>query len=455
MKKITQILINLALFLMNALKITWLAISGLFIFVYKPVRLILKFFYHLFVLPIYRFYLLVTKRSGLGKDRGQKLIKFLLLNKRLLHILVVGLFVIMIYNNLTMANRDLSAEDVVGKTMLAKLVSDEFLTADEMIEETRPTINIAKHNYFDKRMVTSAKGSIHTKTNPEEDVLIDSVFVLDEEDTNVRNTERTIPTRTETISYEVAVGDTLSSIANKFGISISTILWENSLTAKSYIRPGDKLAILPVSGVSHKIVRGESLKSIAKKYGVDEEDLLAINKVGANIKIGKTLIIPGGRPLSEGVSIARTTTPTRRTDTGRVSTANLSEPKESAGRVSGAKMNWPTTGYRITQYYSWRHNGLDIANKIGTPIYAADDGVVETAGWNSGGYGNQIVINHGGGKKTRYGHLSAFSVRVGQEVEKGQYIAAMGSTGHSTGPHIHFEVMFSGRRYNPLNYVAY
>jgi murein DD-endopeptidase MepM/ murein hydrolase activator NlpD len=109
-------------------------------------------------------------------------------------------------------------------------------------------------------------------------------------------------------------------------------------------------------------------------------------------------------------------------------------------------------GVRITQYFSWSHHAVDIANHVGTPIYAADAGVVETEGWGRG-YGNQIVIDHGGGKKTRYGHLSKFYVSKGQEVEKGETIAAMGSTGNSTGPHLHFEVMINGTKYNPLNYV--
>jgi murein DD-endopeptidase MepM/ murein hydrolase activator NlpD len=117
-------------------------------------------------------------------------------------------------------------------------------------------------------------------------------------------------------------------------------------------------------------------------------------------------------------------------------------------------MIWPTPGRRITQYYSWSHQGLDIGDKIGTPLYAADDGVVIIAqgGWN-GGYGNTILLDHGGGKRTRYGHASKLFVKVGDEVKKGETIAAMGSTGRSTGPHLHFEVLVNGTRYNPLNYI--
>ena len=128
--------------------------------------------------------------------------------------------------------------------------------------------------------------------------------------------------------------------------------------------------------------------------------------------------------------------------------------KTSAPKVSGNKMAWPTNGHTITQYFSWRHPGVDIANHIGTPVYAADSGVVLIAqGGYNGGYGNTIVIDHGGGKKTRYGHASRLLVKPGQVVEKGEEIMLMGSTGRSTGPHLHFEVIINGAKYNPLSYV--
>jgi len=115
-------------------------------------------------------------------------------------------------------------------------------------------------------------------------------------------------------------------------------------------------------------------------------------------------------------------------------------------------MIWPTQGYRITQYYSWRHFAVDIANKRGTPIYATDTGVIQYVGWSIG-YGYNIIIDHGGSKKTRYAHLSKFYVKTGQKVGKGESIGAMGSTGWSTGPHLHFEVIINGRKHNPLNYI--
>ncbi|MDD4271639.1 MAG: M23 family metallopeptidase, partial [Patescibacteria group bacterium] len=130
---------------------------------------------------------------------------------------------------------------------------------------------------------------------------------------------------------------------------------------------------------------------------------------------------------------------------------DLLKPKDSRPTASN-KLAWPTVGARLTQYFSWRHYAIDIANKTGTPIYACDAGVVEVAGWGTG-YGNQIVIDHGGGRKSRYAHMSKFYVGKGEVVKKGEAIGLMGSTGWSTGPHLHFEYIINGVKYNPLNYL--
>ena len=160
------------------------------------------------------------------------------------------------------------------------------------------------------------------------------------------------------------------------------------------------------------------------------------------------IVIPDGKKIASA-----TVTKPKTTSSYRLSSIVKDLVKPSAAKPAGNKMQWPTVGYRITQYYSWRHTGLDIGNKVGTPLYAADSGVVEKAGWNSGGYGNMVLINHGGGIKTRYAHASKLYVKVGDHVSKGEAVAAMGSTGRSTGPHIHFEVIINGRLLNPLNYI--
>jgi LysM repeat protein len=263
-------------------------------------------------------------------------------------------------------------------------------------------------------------------------------------------TEKTILPREKIVYYEVMPGDTVSTIAQQFDISVNTVLWENNLNAYSLIRPGDKLAILPMSGITHKVAKGDTLSSISKTYDIDQKDIMEANQISdpSQISVSEILLIPGGKKQSYASSQAKTTSGYNIIKDIIVN--QISKPKSAT--PTGNKMQWPTVGSRITQYYSWRHAAIDIANKTGTPIYAADAGTVEYVGWGSG-YGNEIIINHGGGKKTRYAHLSKFYCKTGDKVSKGETIGAMGSTGWSTGPHLHFEVIINGTKYNPLNYV--
>ena len=353
----------------------------------------------------------------------------------------------------------------ISKTILANLIPNGF--SDQPIEEL----------ITDSSLSSDLLNSRTTKENPNLcslDKLDELNNKLDDYDTgfsflddtgdlaikpilfgdydNSEDSNNGIKPRTSTIYYTVENGDTVSSIARRFGISVNTILWANNLGAASFIRPGDRLMILPYSGVLYTVKSGDTLAKIALKYGVEIEKILSCNDLGAHLKIDQKLIIPGAKKIIEQIASRRTTSNTSY-NSGLSVIQGLIKPS-SIKVPSGSKMVWPTAGHRITQYFSWRHNGIDIGNKVGTPIYAADDGIVEIAagGWN-GGYGNTILLNHGGGKKTRYGHASKLYVRAGEAVEKGQVIALMGSTGRSTGPHLHFEVLVGRSRYNPLNYV--
>ena len=176
-----------------------------------------------------------------------------------------------------------------------------------------------------------------------------------------------------------------------------------------------------------------------------EEEIARFNKLAdaGYLKSGQKIIIPGGSK--------KYTAPAVTSYSGIAALRELVTPP-AAKAVPGNKMNWPTEGHRITQYYRWSHHAIDIGNPIGKPIYAADAGTIEFAGWGTG-YGNEIVIDHGGGKKTRYAHASRLFAGKGDTVSKGQTIAAVGSTGNSTGPHLHFEVIINGIKYNPLDYV--
>lgn len=247
------------------------------------------------------------------------------------------------------------------------------------------------------------------------------------------------------IYHTVEGGETVSTIAEQYGVSINTILWENRLGANDYIKPGQKLTVLPTTGVSHQVKSGDTLDAIAKKYEAKAEDILAQNKLAdaSAIQTDQVLLIPNGRmpaPPAPTVRLAGAEPP------------YSGSPPPGVRAAAGGGMLWPTIGRKINQYFTYRHSGIDIDGEYTTPIYAAQAGRVESVGWG-GGYGLHVVINHGNGVKTLYAHSSKSFVKAGQYVEKGQTIAMQGSTGWSTGVHLHFEVFLNGRKVNPLSYL--
>ena len=255
--------------------------------------------------------------------------------------------------------------------------------------------------------------------------------------------------RLETVTYVVKEGDVIGKIAQKFGISVETLLWANDLSTRSYIRPGDELKILPVTGVIHTVKRGETVGKIARIYDATQNDIIKFNKLqegGSDIVIGEELVIPDGRKPRPIVRRPPTVRPNP--------VSSISAPPPSASAPAGSGYIWPTSVRTLTQYFGWRHTGLDIAGPVGSPLYAARAGtVIKAQGGYNGGYGMMVIVDHGGGVKTLYAHASKLYVSVGQKVSQGQTIAAMGSTGRSTGPHIHFEVRVNNRPQNPLRYI--
>ncbi len=251
--------------------------------------------------------------------------------------------------------------------------------------------------------------------------------------------------RSEVIEYEVKGGDTLSSIADKFGVSTDTIKWANDLTDIHSIKPGQKLKILPLSGVAHTVKSGDTLQSVAKKYAANDQAILdfPFNDIpdDFSLKVGQVLIVPDGTP-------PEVKAPAKPKPQPSFLAQGSSSPAFNA--PGGASFSWPTQGI-LTQYFSWYHPGDDIANRSQPPVSAADGGTVTYAGWDSTGYGNRVDINHGNGYVTRYAHLSNIYIVYGQTVSRGQVIGQMGSTGRSTGPHLHFEIHYNGLPVNPLS----
>ncbi|MDP3954399.1 MAG: LysM peptidoglycan-binding domain-containing protein [bacterium] len=226
--------------------------------------------------------------------------------------------------------------------------------------------------------------------------------------------------------YAVQEGDTLSFIAEDYGVSVNTIVWANNLTNINYLKPGTELKIPPITGILHTVKSGDTLSSISKKYGVEQEKILSYNLLPKidQLKIGQELIIPGG---------------TLKTSSG-TATAAASVTRFAYLPDLGGYFAQPTTGYNWGRIHG--RNGVDIANSCGTGIYAASSGTVDlvrTSGWN-GGFGLFIRLLHPNSTETLYAHLSKIYVSSGESVEKGELIALMGTTGRSTGCHLHFEV---------------
>lgn len=244
--------------------------------------------------------------------------------------------------------------------------------------------------------------------------------------------------------YTVESGDTLSIIAERFNLKKETLMAENNLWNPNKLKVGTKIKILPVDGLSHVVKEGETLEKIAKKYKVDLETIQKQNQIeeGSELLAEAVLIVPGAKRAAP--VYARTTAP--------ANVAGYSGPKAAVGRLI-----WPTGGNaRLTQGYHRRHLALDIGSRSKGPIYAAANGKIIKArtGWN-GGYGNMIIVDHGNGMQTLYGHNEKLYVTEGQYVEQGQTIAWMGNSGRVYGPtgiHLHFEVRINGVKYNPMNF---
>jgi murein DD-endopeptidase MepM/ murein hydrolase activator NlpD len=249
--------------------------------------------------------------------------------------------------------------------------------------------------------------------------------------------------------YTVQAGDILGSIAERYGLNLNTLLWANNLNYRSTIKPGQELTIPPTNGVLYTVKRGDTISSVAKKYNTTSDKILSFNNLtdSSALQIGSSLMLPDAIPPSSAP--VRYTAPASSIFTGTRGTTPFTT-------AAGAWL-WPTDGCYITvyfhQYYRWGlHQGLDIDGTYTSNIYATRGGTITRASWYDG-YGNCIEIDHGDGYTTRYGHASKFYVSVGDTVNAGDVIGKVGTTGRSTGTHLHFEINSGGSHLNPLNFI--
>jgi murein DD-endopeptidase MepM/ murein hydrolase activator NlpD len=230
---------------------------------------------------------------------------------------------------------------------------------------------------------------------------------------------------TEISLYTVRAGDTLSQIAEMFGVSVNTIIWANELGNKPVIKEGQKLVILPITGIRYTVKKGDTIKGIVNKYKSNLEEVLGYNDLSldSTLAVGSVIVIPDAEftdtPIISSPKTAKSTTPFY--------------PGYYMRPISGGVKTQGIHG----------HNAVDLAAPIGTVIHAAAAGKVissiSNGGWN-GGYGNYVIISHDNGTQTLYAHTEKNFVSVGDTVEQGQMIAKIGLTGKTTGPHVHFEI---------------
>ena len=224
--------------------------------------------------------------------------------------------------------------------------------------------------------------------------------------------------------YVVRKGDTLSAIAKMFGVTTNTVAWANNIRG-GVIHEGETLIILPISGVRHSVQKGDTLRSIARKYKADVTEIAEYNHLTEEsaLAVGDIVLVPDGEVAA---------------------LPSAGRPAAIRG-ASGPNLDGyylrPLIGGRKTQGLHG-YNGVDIASYTGAPVLASAAGsviIARSSGWN-GGYGNYIVISHQNGTQTLYAHLSGVAVSAGENVIRGGIIGYVGSTGRSTGPHLHFEV---------------
>lgn len=262
---------------------------------------------------------------------------------------------------------------------------------------------------------------------------------------NAFSTDRSEKPRDKALSYTVQKGDTLSTVAKKFGISTDTIKWTNDLSSDD-IGVGDSLSILPVTGIMHKVSKGDTVYTIAKKYDTEAQKIVDFpfnefaNAETFALVEGQQLLVPDGIKPSEQPTYIK--------------------PRQqfvASGPVTitASGFTWPVRG-GISQFASWYHMALDITANIGTPVVASHNGrvaSVNSGSWD-GGYGTNVRIESADGYQSLYAHMSGLNVSPGDTVVAGKSVVGwVGMTGRTTGPHLHFEIRRGGALLNPLQFL--
>lgn len=417
-------------------------------------------------IPLYRFFFLFKRSSSKLIVPAKHRILYLVSNRFAVHAMIVVVVVLASTVNLT--GSQVRAETFGQNSRLYQLVAQDDSAVVDVVAAGE-AVQRKPSSYMNDTVVDA---NLHLDLNYiEEDYVTPSVGSAVAAPTSQEIEKEDVPERETVQEYVIQDGDTLSTIAQKFGLNLSSLLWANDLTLTSVLQPGEALTIPPTDGVLYTVDSGDTLNAIANKYNADSDKIMAFNKLASadDLNIGEELMLPGAEkpssqpsrqtPSSSSVNRIFTSPDTSSGSSSSSSSGSSSANSGSASRGSSASASasagswiWPTDWRVITQYYGWRHTGIDVDGDYSTDSYAAADGVVIYSGWRSG-YGITVEIDHGNGYVTRYAHHSKNYVSVGDVVSAGQAIAQTGTTGRSTGTHLHFEVIKNGSFQNPLDYV--
>jgi murein DD-endopeptidase MepM/ murein hydrolase activator NlpD len=264
--------------------------------------------------------------------------------------------------------------------------------------------------------------------------------------------------RSEVIEYTVVEGDTIFSIAERFGVTPETIAWSNDRSMIGNLRPGRAINIMPVDGVYHTVIGSRTIAEIAASYRISDPYVILDSEYNDLFGVSPDTVLPSGSQIAipGGIAEQIAWNPVVEREGGDSSSGGnfvsfaVGDPG-SCGRVqnaSGTAWTSPMNSYSFMRGFTSWHTGVDLASSVGAPVMAANGGVVIFAGWNNWGYGYTVVLSHGP-FTTLYGHLSTINVGCGQLVSAGQVIAGVGSTGNSSGPHLHFEIRYLDVPQNP------
>ena len=407
------------------------------------------------VLTLYRQFLKVMARLKRSAFMQNKVL-FIFGNKYFIHVIVSIITLFVASTNLLQAKELKRGEVFAQDSALYDIVNPDGGINDTIVETGLPTQGSSTNSYI------STEGNM-VATIPNLDPEAEAPRTIGDQLALAENASALVGSsvletkagvRSGITEYKVKNGDTIGEIAQRFGLTVNSLLWANSLTSSSYIKPGDTLKILPSSGVIHTVVDGDTLEKIVEKYKGDLEETVKVNDIGDDhaIPVGTEIVVVDGTPPPPPPPpVQRYYASYGSTTSGDVFRNDSYAPVVT----SGQQLNWPV-GCHSTPTTYWGHGlARDIPCPMGTAIYAAEQGTVyirNSAGYG-GGYGLYLDIVHPNGMTTRYAHLSAFNVSSGTYVGRGQVVGFVGSTGRSTGPHLHFEVTVNGVKQEPLYYI--